>query len=289
MAGSALSYSKWDHIEDSDDELEAKGEAKDGKIDALLESKKRNADRDSDNALAQRFLGYMKEHVSEKAPIPREFRDVAARFVGVTDKRDQASNSFRYSDIVACGTRYQKELVNREMVDALCELHKMLVDSTKDMPKSKKEPLLRDVRTLMEAINTLEALRTHDNAAHFFEQVCSPSSGESARKLCETYQKGEFAKRAMLRYLFAESEFGGEMERIIDEDAKGKPKASGKSADETEQLWTIGLFGLVLAALVGGVYYAFFAGSAAPAALVASAAPEEPDAPMPDSSNPYQT
>jgi hypothetical protein len=46
-----------------------------------------------------------------------------------------------------------------------------------------------------------------------FEQVCSPSRSDTARKLTESYQKGDFAKRAMLRYCFKDTNVAGDMER----------------------------------------------------------------------------
>ena len=45
------------------------------------------------------------------------------------------------------------------------------------------------------------------------EQVCSPSRSDTARKLTESYQKGDFAKRAMLRYCFKDTNVAGDMER----------------------------------------------------------------------------
>ena len=52
---------------------------------------------------------------------------------------------------------------------------------------------------LMEAINTLEACRTYNNAAVFFEEVCQPSRSAKAKRLTEAYVRLEFGKRAMLR------------------------------------------------------------------------------------------
>ena len=50
MPPSGVSYSKWDRIETSDDESEP---AATQPLEPLLESRKRNADRDSDEALAK--------------------------------------------------------------------------------------------------------------------------------------------------------------------------------------------------------------------------------------------
>jgi len=140
----------------------------------------------------------------------------------------------------------------------LCELHKRLIEGAKDVhDKGQTSRPTADLHKLMDAINTLEALRANDNAANFFEQVCSPSRDEAARKLTETYQKGEFAKRAMLRYLFKDSEMGSDMERVIEEESGrgSKPKASVASAAKTEELWTMGVFGVVLVLLLGGAYH----------------------------------
>ena len=168
---SGVSYSKWDRIETSDDESEP---AATQPLEPLLESRKRNADRDSDEALAKRFIGHLQQH--SKVPVPPALREMVARFVAVTDKRENASNTFRYADIVAFGARYQTELVNRGMVDALCELHRQMLDGIKlESPNPPKDAVVADMHKLMDAINTLEALRTTTNAAHFFEQVCGYS------------------------------------------------------------------------------------------------------------------
>ena len=168
MPPSGVSYSKWDRIETSDDESEP---AATQPLEPLLESRKRNADRDSDEALAKRFIGHLQQH--SKVPVPPALRELVARFVAVTDKRENASNTFRYADIIAFGARYQTELVNRGMVDALCELHRQMLDGVKlESPNPPKDAVVADMHKLMDAINTLEALRTTTHAAHFFEQVC---------------------------------------------------------------------------------------------------------------------
>ena len=151
--------------------------------------------------------------------------------------------------------QYQKELLNREMVDSLCELHKTMVESQKDVPKAKAEPVLKDVRTLMEAINSLEAMCKHPNAAAFFEKVCNPSRDAGARELCKRYQEGEFAKRAMLRYLFKGTEMASS-EKELEEMMDAPDPMAEKPWDpkEVEWYWTTAIFALVLALLAAAAY-----------------------------------
>ena len=73
-----------------------------------------------------------------------------------------------------------------------------MVAHNKD-PKDTKDSTGKDSRMLMEAINTLEACRTYNNAAVFFEEVCQPSRSAKAKRLTEAYVRLEFGKRAMLR------------------------------------------------------------------------------------------
>jgi len=153
--------------------------------------------------------------------------------------------------------QYKTELVNRVIVDALCELHKQMGEKLKG--KSQVEQAAQDVRLLTDAINTLEALRRNDNAANLFEQLCSPSRSEDTRKLTEQYTKGDFAKRAILRYLFRDSEFASEeeMERIMSGDKEAQ-RAAKRTDAEIEQVWTLAIMGIILTIALGGGYMIFF-------------------------------
>ena len=71
MPPSGVSYSKWDRIETSDDESEP---AATQPLEPLLESRKRNADRDSDEALAKRFIGHLQQQGSGTASTTRNGR-----------------------------------------------------------------------------------------------------------------------------------------------------------------------------------------------------------------------
>ena len=142
------------------------------------------------------------------------------------------------------------------MVDALCELHKQMAAKLKGASGLAHDALVADVHLLMDTLNTLEALCRHENAALFFEQVCTPSRGETARQLTEAYQKGEFAKKAMLRYLFKGSDLGSEeeLERMMEGDEGAALGGAWPAGADVERLWTMAIFGLVLASLAGGAY-----------------------------------
>ena len=97
--GQGFSYSKWDRIVDSDDEANPD----EGPLKPLLHSTKGSDVLEADNELTKRFMVHMKKH--KKVPIPRSMREVVARFIAATDKRDQASNTYRYADLVSFSQR----------------------------------------------------------------------------------------------------------------------------------------------------------------------------------------
>lgn len=188
-------YSKWEQLDaNSDDSDDGSRQP----VEPLLESKKSDGMRDRDERTAQRFLQYMAEHLAD---VPSARRNLGARFVASCDPGERSTNVYRYADIVSFCTRYKDELLGRPMVDSLCELHKRMVQGVADI-KQRSDPVLKDADLLLGAINALEACRRYPNAAVFFEAVCQPSRGDRARAAAEAYAKGEFSKRAMLRYMF---------------------------------------------------------------------------------------
>ena len=86
----ALSYSKWDQLEVSDDE--------DGDVKPALASTKTREETESDERVVRRFTTYQEQFPDA---VPRAQRALVAHLVGVTDKRGAPSNAFRYSEITA--------------------------------------------------------------------------------------------------------------------------------------------------------------------------------------------
>jgi hypothetical protein len=262
----ALSYSKWDHLEDSDDErTEEDPNTLSGKrpLDPLLQSSKTGAVLEKDEEIAKRFEGHMAEF---RKAIPKKRRPLVARFVAACDKGTHSSNTFRFPDIVRFHAQYKDELFTRGIVDGMCELHKQMVESVKDSRDS-SDDVIKDARRLMEAINTLEACRKQSSAAAFFEGVCNPSRGDKERKNCEQYTKQQFAKMAMMRYLFKDSEFGSseaDMEKLMEDAKEGRdpdaPENRAKKEKDEDMEWewclSMALFIVILIILAICSYYA---------------------------------
>ena len=85
----ALSYSKFDHIVDSDDE------DNESKARPLLIDKQRHLERDAE--LTQRFTAHLREHLKSKYPVAH--RKLVARFIAISDRGAERSNVYRYSDM----------------------------------------------------------------------------------------------------------------------------------------------------------------------------------------------
>jgi len=242
----ALSYSKWDQLEVSDDE--------DGDVKPALASTKTREETESDERVVRRFTTYQEQFPDA---VPRAQRALVAHLVGVTDKRGAPSNAFRYSEITAFCMRHKDELLTKELVSAVCRLHSAMIGDTGDTKPPPSSALVADCKMLVEAINTLEACREQVNISTFFEELCSPSSSARARQLCEKYQKLEFAKRAMLKHMFAKSGMGNESEidSLMEEvDSGDKPKAASSKMD-TDIMLACALVVLLLAIVVGGGFY----------------------------------
>ena len=203
MSGNTLNYDKWDHIDDSDDELNQTSQP-------VLESTKSLAQREADAAVAARFTGYMRRHLKKEYSLAE--RQLAAQFIGAQHRGEAFSNIYRYNDICSFMARYADELSDRSTTSMLCELHQRLL---KDVPaaeiKDEENLVVKDSQTLLEAINALEACATHRNAVIFFEEICTPSSSGRARALAERYERKAFAKRAMMKHLFKEDPAFGDV------------------------------------------------------------------------------
>jgi hypothetical protein len=214
---SSLSYDKWNDLDDSDDEEPAPGKP----IEAKLESRKANSEIDRDNATHKRMVEYHKLHYKNgenKDLVPPSQIDMMARLIAICDRGNEQSNTHRYSEITRFCAQYKETAFQLPFVNGLAELHRCIVDTSKD-PRNTKTQESKDTRLIMEALNTLEACRRFENQALLFEMVCQPSMSERAKKVTEHYVKLDFGKRAMLRHLFKSSaEAFAQMEDEQDEE-----------------------------------------------------------------------
>ena len=270
---SALSYSRWDQLDVSDDDDDDDGAAGDGPANAMLAARKTAAQHERDGATAARFVSYMERFASAEVPATR--RTISARFISVADRGDEPNNIYRYNDIIACCTQYAAELLSQELVDALCELHKAIVNALPSSALQESSADLverRDARLLMEAINTLEACRRVPNVTVFFEELCTPSRSAKARELTTAYQQLEFGKHAMLRAIFGKADAEGfgshiaEEEQKLDEKLLGKApvgssarvitatKSAGGLAAWASEYTLLGCAGLILALFAAGAW-----------------------------------
>lgn len=117
----ALSYDKWSHIEGaSSDEEEA--------LDAgrpLLASNKGHAQHQADEQLYETFKARFKQHFKGRAPLKQ--RKLLSRFIAVQHSGPEASNTYRYADIIGIVTQRHDELMDASCVALLCGLHKELL------------------------------------------------------------------------------------------------------------------------------------------------------------------
>lgn len=238
----ALSYKKWDNIDDSDSDEEEKNRKARGPINPVLENTKSSQRREDDENIAKHFRKRMDEYCGKHrstAAIPEGDREMVARFIGACDpgKEPQKNakfktNTHRYNDILKFATRYGPELLTAERADQMCELHCAMQNAAKDL-KDENDPLQMDNRILMMAINSLEACRVNPNATAFYEMVCTPSMSDRAAKLCKTYYDFEFGKRALMRHIFHEQYdkgyFKDEERKFKDLLSESEVSADGKS------------------------------------------------------------
>lgn len=246
-----ISYSKWDMLDDSDDDKPLAGDPS-AAMQPLLDQNKSVAQHHADECVAARFIPYMEQHLPE---LPLQQRQLAARFIAASNKGDESNNIFRYSDIVAFCARYSAELLSTTLIDAMCVLHTRMVTKVHgDKTRTK------DLEYLMDAINTLEACRRHDNAAHFFEAVCQPSCSARSRVAAEAYSNNEFGKRAMLRTLFQDQDIDREavnagevdLDHLLSGDARRPSKLQGSWVPrcvDPRLRWRSALFVVILALL----------------------------------------
>ena len=216
----ALSYSKWDMIDDSDDEIvPGKYEEGNKKVEPLLGSQKSHAHHEKDDMITQRFMRHFKEFLP--APADSSKAPMLARFIAICDKGDAPVNIYRYNDIIGFCARYGDELLGLSTINLLCELHQRMINGAKSV-KAGEPPA--DLRALLDAINALEACRRYPNAAHFFEAVCTPSKSAEARKAAEVYAAQEFAKRAVMRHIFKNDDVDAAAELDLDDLLGTKPR-----------------------------------------------------------------
>jgi hypothetical protein len=229
-------YSKWDSIDDSDSEDE-KERKKNRPMDAVMERNKSSQRREDDMRLAEHFKSRMSQYCGKEKPeaaLRPEDYEMVSRFIGVCDRGfvENATNSHRYNDILAFTARYKAELCTEVMADRMCELYCAMQNACHNL-KDESDPLAVDNKKLMEAINTLEACRVHENAAAFYEMVCTPSKSDRAMLLAKNYAAMEFGKHAMMRHVlpsqYARGWFTEEERKYADLVADGGAPPRGSS------------------------------------------------------------
>ena len=109
--------------------------------------------RESDEKLSEYFLGLMETYCGKHnaaAAIPRQHRELLAKFIGVCDPGKEKTNSHRYNDILKFATHYGDVLLTGEIADCMCELHCAIQNASKNL-KDPNDPHIRDMTQLMHA------------------------------------------------------------------------------------------------------------------------------------------
>lgn len=272
-----LNYDKWNAIgaDDSSDDETKPG----APIEPLLASRKQGSIVERDNATHARMVAYHKRYLHDEKGktnenlAPQSHVDMMARLIAISDRGTEQSNTHRYSEITRFCAQYRDTCFKLPFINGMCELHRCIIDHTPKDPSGAKTREAADARLIMEAINTLEACRRFDNVTLLFEMICTPSMSERARKVTELYVKLDFAKRAMLRYLFkhTEEDFADladehelEYEQLINPEAwragssarrqtKNSAGPFGLGDAETGP-WLLGLACIGLVVLFGGLF-----------------------------------
>uniref|UniRef100_A0A7S4BN81 Uncharacterized protein n=1 Tax=Chrysotila carterae TaxID=13221 RepID=A0A7S4BN81_CHRCT len=214
----------------------------------LLDSNKSDGQRRLDEIMYQRYLSLFEKHLKES---DADRRSLLARFIAVQHKGHESSNIYRYSDITGLAAQRLSELMDKESISMLCELHKRMVNEAKS-DELNSEARQLEIRPVFEAVNTLEAMRRHSPVNTLFEALCSPRASDGAMALYESYCRSEFGKRAMMRHIFGdeayeEFEKGEAADRLA---ANANPTLFG--ADRDTVLLFFAVIGLVLMLIVIG-------------------------------------
>lgn len=265
---SALSYSKWDHI-DSEDE-EDREQKKNGPLDPVLERSKTSTEREQDGKDAEKWLGMMEKYCgkyNEQAALPKQYWQLAANFIGVSGPGKEKTNVHRYNDIIKFATHYGDILLTPEIVDSLVELHYAIQAASKDL-KNDNDPHRREMERLLHSINALEACRVNDKAiAAFYEMISQPSNGGRAYHLTKKYYEMEFGKHALMRHIFPKQLASGALRDFEQEyadlivDGGAPPVGSSRRVEpEPSEFWKVDKDEMVILALLLGVLAIVFAG-----------------------------
>ena len=255
---SALSYSKWDNIDSSDDEeREAK---KKGPIDNVLEHNKSSTQRELDEKDAKYFLDSMRKYCGKyrkEAALAEKHWQVVANFIGVCSPGKEKTNVHRYNDICMFATRYGDILLKPEIADSMCELHCAIQAASKNL-KDDNDPHILDMERLMHAINALEACRVNEKAVmSFYEMIAQPSSSGRAYKLTKKYYEMEFGKQALMRHIFPDKFASGifkEHEQdyadLIVDGGAPPPGSSRVREKEPDMFWHVDQDDMVMLAMI---------------------------------------
>tara|TARA_B100000524_G_scaffold253677_1_gene137079 strand:+ start:1662 stop:2504 length:843 start_codon:yes stop_codon:yes gene_type:complete len=219
-----LSYQKWDTLDAAGSDVE--GIDADGTKLPLLSKSPQQLE--ADEAVYEKYKGVFKQHC--KGQYALATRKLLARFIAIQHRGSEPTNTFRYADIMALVQQRREELLARSSVDLLCELHKRILNASPTEPQP-TDAATQDAQVVVEAVNTLEAIQAHQPTSMLFESLCNPTQSEDAKALYTRYANKEFAKTAMMRYLFGDDSFA-EIEREMSRD--GESRAKGAKGDEWE-------------------------------------------------------
>ena len=183
MATNRLDYSRWDHIGEEEEVLEAKANVDEGLSDDLGEALDESREK-----MRSEVLELLKRRYPEK---PVEFCQTTAYFVAV-QRRDPgtACNHNRHVEIIKLLAKLPS-LSSDETTEALCQ-----IASDRFEEKDNNNAIF-----LVEAVNTLEAARIFDGALAFFKEICPPTT-HRANRMRDEYAKQTYGQLRLKRFVY---------------------------------------------------------------------------------------
>lgn len=262
-----MNYSKWDNIEDSDDD-----EPKAGPLvlpppeNEELEHR-RNLQEQLDEWLRRQMYQLKKEEDKNTGPkhirnpelyalhedskklapyrkVTKEERKTLAMLIAVSDFAEGQTNLTRHPQLLDLvrHNRWMEE--DPGTLELLCRIHNMVMRSSGDKSAKKETPYDAEMRNkLLCGINTLAAPKRSKCPGGLLELatlICTPET-DSARELRRKWQNKDFAKDAVLDSLFP--------------DLKGMGDGDG-SSDSMWEVWA--LVAILVIIVVGVIFFAVY-------------------------------
>jgi hypothetical protein len=187
-----IDYSKWDNLDDSDDDVPSDG--------ALIPNQKDQVQHKDEGSLTKRLSEALTGAVK---PSQREQVEVLSRFLSVQCKGEEVCNIYRHCDIIAMTSQFP-QLMTADTVDLLVDAQQTISKGTEDVDRTEV------LQIIVEGINTLEACMQADGAVNLFEQICTPQTPAQV-ELRQQYAKLEFARKRVFRSILGD-ELMDEME-----------------------------------------------------------------------------